>query len=124
MNEIPGDLAPMLGSAGVGMLNGVRVVEVANELGEYAGLLLAGLGADVVKIEPPEGSHTRRIGPFYADDVNPEKSLFFWAYNREKRSVALELRTAEGRERLLGLLQHADILLDSSCGDVNTALGL
>ena len=106
------------------MLSGIKVIEIADELAEYCGLLLAGLGADVVKIEPPDGSHTRRIGPFYADDVNPEKSLLFWAYNREKRSVALELRTAEGRERLLGLLQHADILLDSTCGDVNTALGL
>src|ERR1700730_16648416 len=107
-----------------GMLSGIKVIEIADELAQYCGLLLAGLGADVVKIEPPDGSHTRRIGPFYADDVNPEKSLFFWAYNREERSVALELRTTEGRERLLGLLQHADILLDSSCGFVNTALGL
>lgn len=106
------------------MLSGIKVVEIADERAEYCGLVLAGLGADVVKIEPIEGSRTRRIGPFYGDDVDPEKSLFFWAYNREKRSVRLDLGAAEGRERVLRLLGHADILLDSTCGAVNTALGL
>ena len=54
--EIPAD-AP-------GLLSGLRVVEYADEKGEYVGLILAGLGAEVIKIEPPEGSPTRRIGPF------------------------------------------------------------
>ena len=49
------------------MLDGVRVIEVADEKAEYAGLLLAGLGADVIKVEPPGGGSTRRIGPFYQD---------------------------------------------------------
>ena len=81
----------MLGADGPGMLDGVRVVEVADELGEYTGLLLAGLGAEVIKVEPPEGSPTRRIGPFYQDKPDPERSLFFWVYNRGKRSVRLDL---------------------------------
>ena len=54
-----------------GMLSGLRVVEIADELAEYCGLLLAGLGAEVIKIEPPEGSPTRRIGPFFGDDRGP-----------------------------------------------------
>lgn len=48
-----------------GMLAGLRVVEVADELAEICGLLLAGLGAEVIKVEPPEGNSTRRIGPFH-----------------------------------------------------------
>ena len=57
----------MMGNAGPGMLAGLRVIEIADERAEYTGLLLAGLGAEVVKIEPPEGNATRRIGPFLED---------------------------------------------------------
>ncbi len=99
-----------------GMLAGVRVVEVADELGEYCGLLLAGLGAEVIKIEPPGGSPTRAIGPFAGDVPDPEKSLFFWAYNRGKRSIVADPATAEGRRTCLQLVADADVLLDSSCG--------
>jgi crotonobetainyl-CoA:carnitine CoA-transferase CaiB-like acyl-CoA transferase len=106
------------------MLSGVRVVEVADELGEYCGLLLAGLGADVIKIEPPSGSSTRHIGPFHGDAPDPERSLFFWSYNRGKRSVALDLANGEERDRLLTLLSDADVLLDSSCGKLSAELGL
>ena len=53
----------MMGNVGPGILAGLRVIEVADERAEYTGLLLAGLGAEVVKIEPPEGNATRRIGP-------------------------------------------------------------
>ncbi|HTJ92361.1 MAG TPA: CoA transferase [Pararobbsia sp.] len=99
-----------------GMLTGLRVIEVADELGEYCGLLLAGLGAEVIKVEPPQGNPTRAIGPFYEDVEDPERSLHFWSYNRGKKSVALDTATAAGRARLLELLAHADILLDSTCG--------
>jgi hypothetical protein len=88
-----------------GNLTGVRVVEIGNEQGEYCGLSLAGLGADVVKIEPKEGSSTRSIGPFVGDIPHPERSLFFWAYNRGKRSVVLDLDTPEGRSNLGRLLE-------------------
>jgi crotonobetainyl-CoA:carnitine CoA-transferase CaiB-like acyl-CoA transferase len=114
----------MIGAAGPGMLAGLRVVEVADELGEYCGLLFAGLGADVIKVEPPEGSPTRKIGPFFDDEPHPERSIFFWHYNRNKRSLALDARTDEGRTRLLQLIEGADILIDSSCGDLNDWLGL
>jgi crotonobetainyl-CoA:carnitine CoA-transferase CaiB-like acyl-CoA transferase len=117
----PGEMA---GSAGPGMLAGLRVIEIADELGEYTGLLLAGLGAEVIKIEPPTGNSTRAIGPFLDDVEDPEKSLYFWNYNRGKRSVALDISSRSGRETLLHLLASADILLDASCGDVNAALGL
>jgi crotonobetainyl-CoA:carnitine CoA-transferase CaiB-like acyl-CoA transferase len=114
----------MMGNAGPGMLAGLRVIEVADERAEYTGLLLAGLGADVVKIEPPEGAATRRIGPFLDDEPGPDRSLHFWHYNRAKKSVVLDLQSEAGRRSMLGLLDGADILLDSSCGALNTALGL
>ncbi|MGE3832519.1 MAG: CaiB/BaiF CoA transferase family protein, partial [Parvibaculaceae bacterium] len=92
--------------------------------GEYCGLLLAGLGADAIKVEPPDGNTTRRIGPFWQDKPDPERSLYFWAYNRGKRSAALDLDTEDGRDALLSLIGGADILLDSSCGRLNEILGL
>jgi crotonobetainyl-CoA:carnitine CoA-transferase CaiB-like acyl-CoA transferase len=114
----------MIGAAGPGMLAGLRVVEVADELGEYCGLLFAGLGADVIKVEPPEGSPTRKIGPFLNDASHPERSIFFWHYNRNKRSVALDAKTDDGRTQLMRLIADADLLIDSSCGELNAWLGL
>src|SRR5207302_1565828 len=83
-----------------------------------------GLGAEVIKIEPPEGNATRRIGPFLDDEPGLERSLFFWNYNRNKKSVVLDLRDKAGQEQMLRLLGGADILLDASCGALNEALGL
>src|SRR3954465_9728342 len=114
----------MMGNAGPGMLRGLRVIEIADERAEYAGLLLAGLGAEVIKIEPPEGNATRRIGPFLADEPGLERSLFFWNYNRNKKSVVLDLQNAAGQEHLLRLIGGADILLDASCGALNEVLGM
>lgn len=106
-----------------GTLQGLRVIEFADELGEHAGLLLAGMGAEVIKIEPAAGSPTRRIGPFYQDTPGTENSLFFWHYNRNKRSVVLPAGE-EGRKALHALLDSADILLDASCGAFNERAGL
>src|SRR5437870_13212373 len=105
----------MMGKAGPRMLAGLRVIEIADERAEYAGLLLAGLGAEVIKIEPPEGNATRRIGPFLDDEPGLERSLFFWNYNRNKKSVVLDLRDKAGQEQMLRLLGGADILPDARC---------
>jgi crotonobetainyl-CoA:carnitine CoA-transferase CaiB-like acyl-CoA transferase len=113
-----------IADSGPGMLDKLRVIEIADERAEYTGLLLAGLGAEVVKIEPPEGNATRRIGPFLGDEPGLERSLFFWNYNRNKKSVVLDLREAPSRVHLLRLLEGADVLLDSSCGALNEALGM
>ena len=83
------------------MLAGLRVIEIADERAEYTGLLLAGLGAEVVKIEPPEGNATRRIGPFLEDQPGLERSLFFWNYNRGKQSVVLDLREEPARDAVV-----------------------
>jgi crotonobetainyl-CoA:carnitine CoA-transferase CaiB-like acyl-CoA transferase len=98
-------------SSAPGPLAGLRVLEVGGEHADYAGLLCAGLGASVVKIEPPDGSPSRRVGPFYS---GTEESLYFWGYNRGKRSVVLDLAAADGRARLDGLLAEADVLIDAT----------
>ena len=80
------------------LLQGVRVIEIGDEVSAYAGRLFAGLGADVIKVEPPHGCSTREIGPFYEDQPGPERSLFWWHYSLGKRSVVLDLEHASDRE--------------------------
>ncbi len=111
-------------SGAPGPLAGVRVLELGGEQADYAGLLCAGLGASVVKVEPPEGSPGRRLGPFYKGAEDPERSLYFWGYNRGKRSVVLDLADADGRSRLDGLLSDADVLIDATPVGELTELGL
>jgi crotonobetainyl-CoA:carnitine CoA-transferase CaiB-like acyl-CoA transferase len=105
-------------------LSGVRIVELSDEKAEYCGLVLAGLGAEVVKVERPGGDPTRRIGPFYEDVADPERSLFFWNYNRSKRSVVLDLEAEDDRARLLDLLGRADVFVESTAPGYLKRLGL
>lgn len=107
-----------------GPLTGLRIIELADEQAEYCGLLLAGLGAEVVKVEPPGGNSSRRIGPFYEDQEGPERSLFFWQYNRGKRSIMLDLQHQEGRQQFLSLIASADVLLESTPKGQMESLGL
>lgn len=87
-------------------LAGIRVLDLGHTImGPCAGLILADLGADVVKIEPPEGDPTRRLPGFGAG--------FFATFNRNKRSVALDLKGPEGRAALHRLAARADILLEN-----------
>lgn len=94
-------------------LGGLRVVELADEQGEFCGRVLASLGADVIKVEPPGGSATRRIGPFVGDEPDPDRSLYFWHYNLGKRSVVLDLDADAGRAEFVELVRSADVLLES-----------
>jgi crotonobetainyl-CoA:carnitine CoA-transferase CaiB-like acyl-CoA transferase len=96
------------------MLDGLRVVEIADEQAEYVGMVLAGLGAQVIKIEPPGGSATRAIGPFFEDLPDSERSLFFWQYNRGKDSVVLDLEQEVDRGSLLDVIAGADLVLEST----------
>src|SRR5213080_2202545 len=107
-----------------GALTGIRVIELADEQAEYCGLTLAGLGADVVRVEPPGGSPTRRIGPFYDDVEDPERSLFFWQYNRGKRSIVLDLGDAAGRDEFVRLVGTADVLLESTLRGFLPSVGI
>lgn len=105
-------------------LAGIRVVEIADERGEYVGLMLASLGAEVVKVEPPGGERTRRIGPYLDDVPDPERSLHFWAYNRGKHSVVLDARATTDRQTLIDLIGSADVLLDATDTPIPGLLGL
>src|SRR5262245_66203794 len=80
-----------------GALGGRRVLEQADETGAYCGKLLADMGADVIRIEPPGGDHTRAIAPFWRDQPGPERGLFFLYMNTSKRGVTLDLAWPEGQ---------------------------
>ena len=95
------------------MLSPYRVLDLTTERGLLCGQMLADLGADVIKIEPPGGSSARTIGPFYKDAPHPDRSLYWWAYNRNKRSITLDLESEAGRDLLLRLVERADFLIES-----------
>ncbi|MGE0097415.1 MAG: CaiB/BaiF CoA transferase family protein [Hydrogenophaga sp.] len=107
-----------------GPLQGLRVLETGDQHLDHCGLLMAAMGADVVKIEPPSGSPSRRIAPFLNDTPDPEHSLFFWAYNRDKRSLVLDLETPAGRQDLLRLLESTDVLLCGRQDELARATGM
>src|SRR5205085_11623884 len=102
MNHAPTEIGPARWD-GLGCFDDVRVIEIGDEKGEFCGKLLAGDGAEVIKVEPPGGSPSRRIGPFYRDEPHPERSLFFWHYNLGKRGVTLDVETEAGRRDLVAL---------------------
>jgi crotonobetainyl-CoA:carnitine CoA-transferase CaiB-like acyl-CoA transferase len=88
-------------------LAGLRVLEYAQYVaGPFAGLLLADLGADVIKVEPPAGDAWRRYEPFA-----PGESRYFYGLNRNKRSVVIDLKTADGRRASASLIDSADAVL-------------
>jgi crotonobetainyl-CoA:carnitine CoA-transferase CaiB-like acyl-CoA transferase len=107
-----------------GFLHGVRILELADEVGEYCGKVLAGLGADVVKIEPPDGETTRALGPFYHDERSTGGSLYFWHYNFGKRSVCVDLDSVDGQARFRRLAASADVLLETRPSGYLTARGV
>src|SRR5262245_63822843 len=106
-------------SALPGPLHGLRVLELADEKGQFCGKLMADLGADVIKIEPPGGQHTRLVGPFLDDIPHRERSLSFWHYNTSKRGITLNLEHPEGQTLLRRLVPTADFyskpILPGSC---------
>ena len=107
-----------------GALDGIRVVEVCDELGVFAGKLLADMGAEVVKVEPPEGDPTRRYPPFLDDEPGDERSLYFWHYNTSKLGVTLDLGAESDRVRFAELVRRADILVVSGSPARLAELGL
>ena len=97
-----------------GALSGVKVVELATMVsGPYCGKLLADLGADVIKIEPPEGDPARQYGPFPKTGPDKEQSALFLYLNTSKRGVTLDLDKPEGIEVFKRLIQWADVLIDN-----------
>ncbi|MBI4767304.1 MAG: CoA transferase [Deltaproteobacteria bacterium] len=100
-------------------LNNLKVLEFAQEVsGPYCGKLFADLGAEVIKVETPEGDPSRNYGPFPDDQAHPEKSALFLYLNTNKQGVVLDLNSEGGRDRFGKLVQWADILIDNHPADV------
>jgi crotonobetainyl-CoA:carnitine CoA-transferase CaiB-like acyl-CoA transferase len=99
-------------------LAGLRVIELARILaGPWAGQTLADLGAEVIKVEAPEGDDTRRWGPPFLDHDGENSAAYFHAANRGKKSITVDFRTDEGQETVRRLVADADILIENfKCG--------
>ena len=94
------------------VLEGISVVELAGDpAGEMLGKVLAEMGAEVVKVEPPDGSPSRALGPWAAGVEDREHSLTFWYYNVNKRSVVIDYSTPEGHADLDRLCRSADVFI-------------
>lgn len=93
-------------------LEGIRVLEIGDQLTQFAGKMLADMGAEVIKVEPPSGAEARHIGPFYNDEKDKNKSLYFWHYNTSKKSITLDLKDETDRQKLFKLLSQTDIILE------------
>jgi crotonobetainyl-CoA:carnitine CoA-transferase CaiB-like acyl-CoA transferase len=116
--------APML-SGPTGPLAGVRVIDVTQAIaGPWCAMMLGDLGADVIKVEPPAGDSQRFLGPYTKDDEEHAYGGAYATYNRNKRSIALDLADEADRETLLRLVDGADALIENSRAGVLDRLGL
>ena len=105
-------------------LNGVRIVSVEQfGAGPYATMLLADLGAEVIKVENAAigGDPSRKTGPYM---LGPNDSEYFQAFNSNKKSVALDLRSEQGKAALMGLIASADAVVNNLRGDLPAKMGL
>ena len=105
-------------------LTGYRVLDLCHDHGMLCTKIMADLGADVITIEPPTGMVTRSRGPFYHEQAEPEKSLYFWYFHTNKRSITLNLDTPEGQALFKRLLCTADVLVETCPPDSLARLGL
>ena len=95
------------------MLDGLRVLDLCDGSGAHCGRILADLGADVIKVEPPAGDPTRAIPPYLDDVPGPDRGLLHLALNANKRGVTLDLDDPNGRELLRRLVDVGDVLVES-----------
>src|SRR4030042_6256714 len=107
-----------------GVLSPYRVLDLADEKGLLCGKILGDLGADVIKIEKPGGDKARNLGPFYHDDPDPEKSLFWLALNTSKKGITLDIEKPEGREIFKRLGKTADFVIETYSPGYMVNLGL
>src|SRR6266545_5886012 len=94
-------------------LHGIRVLDLSRVLaGPYCTMVLGDLGADVIKVESPEGDETRGWGPPFAGEARGE-SAYYLCVNRNKRSIVVDFKTEDGRATLHELIKHSDVLLEN-----------
>ncbi|HEY1850135.1 MAG TPA: CoA transferase [Candidatus Binataceae bacterium] len=107
-----------------GALAGLKVLDLSNFRGQLCGRMLADMGADVIKVEPPGGDEARRLGPFVDGHPHRDRSLFFWFYNLNKRSLTLDLKHPRGADLLRQLARGADLIIESFAPGTMDAMGL
>ena len=90
-----------------------RVLDLTGAEGFLCGKILADLGAEVIKVERPGGDPSRRQGPFYHDIPHPEKSLYWFAYNLNKKGITLDIEAADGKDIFRKLVAGADFVIES-----------
>jgi crotonobetainyl-CoA:carnitine CoA-transferase CaiB-like acyl-CoA transferase len=115
----------MIGEPRSGALEGLRVLDLTQMLaGPFCTMMLADQGAEVIKIEPPEGDGTRQMGPFHPDDKLRAFGGYFQSVNRNKASLALDLKRPEGCDVFLRLLDGAQVVVENYRAGVMDRLGL
>jgi crotonobetainyl-CoA:carnitine CoA-transferase CaiB-like acyl-CoA transferase len=117
--------ATPMASGPTGPLQGLRILDVTHALaGPFAAMLLADMGADVIKVEPPQGEMTRYQGPWTRDDKERFYSGNYSMRNRNKRSICLDLTTDDDREVFLRLVETSDGLIENMRAGVMDHLGV
>src|SRR5579862_5431985 len=94
-------------------IEGLRVLDLADQSGFVCGRILADIGADVIKVEPPGGDAGRRVPPFAGDEPGLDRSLTWLAGNVNKRGITCDLGSAEGRQRFEQLAATADLVVET-----------
>jgi crotonobetainyl-CoA:carnitine CoA-transferase CaiB-like acyl-CoA transferase len=106
------------------MLEGRRALDLTDEKGFFCGKILAELGVDVIKVEKPGGDLSRNVGPFWGDQQDPEKSLYWFSYNSSKRGITLDLEKEDGKRLFRELVKTADFIIESFSPGYLDKLGL
>lgn len=110
---------------GFGALSDIRIIDLTQMLaGPYGTMMLADHGAEVIKVESPQGDMTRPGGPFHADDQDKTHGGYFQSVNRNKKSIVLDLKTDSGRAALKALIKDADAITENFRAGVMDKLGL
>ncbi|MCP5091489.1 MAG: CoA transferase, partial [Gammaproteobacteria bacterium] len=104
---------PKRSGVAISALTGRRVLEIADDKGAYCGKLLADMGAEVIKVEPPGGDATRRHPPFWRDNPDADRGLFFLYMNTSKKSITADITNEEGRQLILELAKTCDLVIET-----------
>ena len=94
-------------------LSPYHILDLTTEIGQYGGRAFAEMGAEVIKVEPPEGDSVRRIGPFVRDEAGPDRSLLWFVLNASKQGITCNLEHPEGRALFQRLVARTDLVLES-----------
>ena len=105
-------------------LGDIKVLDLTGPLGVYCAKLLADLGADTIRIEPPGGHPMRRLAPFYHDEPDDEKSLYHFHVNTNKRGIILDIEHPDGQEIFKQLVATVDVVIESFAPGFMGSLGL